>query len=234
MRDGMEMLLSSAKDLKHQGGSTMNKRIRIISFTLALVWSSAIVSAQDQAPAPSFKEGDTWQFNIERKGQIASSSEQLIGMYELAFLQGKIKVYEINGGQKAELAINPDGPGEGLLALVGQTELRPHLRFPLSVGQKWTYEYKIRPTGAKQDQNRSVEVTVTGIEQVTTPGGSFKAYKLVRTESWLRPGRQTGWNTITTTYFYSPETRSTIKRSSSNDANAATVELQLIKFTPGN
>jgi hypothetical protein len=212
----------------------MNKRILIVSFALALFWSSAIALAQEQAPAPSFKEGDTWQFNIERKGQLTSSSEQLIGMYELVFSQGKINVYEVNGSQKTEMEIKPEGPGEGLLALVGQREERPHLKFPLSVGQKWTYEYKIRPRGAKQDQNRSAEVNVTGLEQVTTPGGSFKAYKLVRTESWPRPGRQAGWNTNTTTYFYSPDTRSTVKRSTSNDANAATVELQLIKFTPGN
>ena len=102
------------------------------------------------------------------------------------FLQGKIKLYEVNGDQKTELEIKPDGPAEGLLAVVGQSEQRPQLKFPLSVGQKWTYEYKTRPPGSKQDQNRSVEVSVTGMEQVTTPAGSFKAYKLVRTESWLR------------------------------------------------
>ena len=119
-----------------------------------------------------------------------------------------------------------------LLTVVGQSEQRPQLKFPLSVGQKWTYEYKTRPPGFKQDQNRSVEVSVTGMEQVTTPAGSFKAYKLVRTESWLRQGKQTGWTSNTVTYFYSPETRSIVKRSSANETSSATVELELIKFTP--
>ena len=53
----------------------MSKRILFSVFAAALFWSTAIVFAQEQAPAPSFKEGDTWQFNISRKGQIASSTE---------------------------------------------------------------------------------------------------------------------------------------------------------------
>jgi len=143
-------------------------------------------------------------------------------------------VYEVIGDRKTEFEIKPDGPGEGLLTVVGQSEQRPHLKFPLSVGQKWAYEYKTRPVTAKQDQNRSVEVSVTGMEQVTTPAGSFKVYKLVRTESWTRPSRQGGWNSNTVTYFYSPETRSIVKRSSVSDSSPGTVELELIKFTPGN
>jgi hypothetical protein len=212
----------------------MNKPILFISFAIALFWTSIIAFAQEQAPAPSFKEGDTWQVNITRKGQFVSSSEQLTGIYELAFSQGKVKLYEVSGNQKTELEMKPDGPTEGLLTVVGQSEQRPQLKFPLSVGQKWTYEYKTRPPGFKQDQNRSVEVSVTGMEQVTTPAGSFKAYKLVRTESWLRQGKQTGWTSNTVTYFYSPETRSIVKRSSANETSSATVELELIKFTPGN
>ena len=212
----------------------MNKPILFISFAIALFWTSIIAFAQEQAPAPSFKEGDTWQVNITRKGQFVSSSEQLTGIYELAFSQGKVKLYEVSGNQKTELEMKPDGPTEGLLTVVGQSEQRPQLKFPLSVGQKWTYEYKTRPPGFKQDQNRSVEVSVTGMEQVTTPAGSFKAYKLVRTESWLRQGKQTGWTSNTVTYFYSPETRSIVKRSSANETSSATVELELIKFTSGN
>ena len=37
----------------------MNKPILFISFAIALFWTSIIAFAQEQAPAPSFKEGDT-------------------------------------------------------------------------------------------------------------------------------------------------------------------------------
>ena len=54
----------------------MARRILVLVFATAIFWSAAILFAQEQAPAPSYKEGDTWQFNISRKGQIASSTEQ--------------------------------------------------------------------------------------------------------------------------------------------------------------
>jgi hypothetical protein len=74
------------------------------------------------------------------------------------------------------------------------------------------------------------------MEQVTTPAGSFKAYKLIKSESWSTTGRGggTGGGSSTTTYFYSPETRSIVKLSIASENNPGTVETELIKFTPGN
>jgi hypothetical protein len=214
----------------------MSKRILFSVLAAALVWSTAIVLAQEQAPAPSFKEGDTWQFNISRKGQIASSTDQNDGMYELSVKQGAVKIYEVNGSQKNEIPIQPEGPSQELLRLVGKSDQRPDLKFPLSAGQKWNYEYQYRPTGSREDQRRSVEVNVAGMEQVNTPGGTFKAYKLIKTESWLAVGKRGGGASRggTTTFFYSPETRSIVKSSNANDNNPGTVETELIKFTPGN
>jgi hypothetical protein len=212
----------------------MNQWFLFSIFAVALSWSTAVVFAQEQAPAPSFKEGDTWQFNISRKGQIASSTDQIEGMYELSVTQGAVKLYDINGGQKNEKPIEPDGRTGGLLRLVGKNDQRPDLKFPLSVGQKWTYEYVTRPPGSKSNIQRSAEINVAGMEQVTTPAGSFKAYKLIRSESWSVGSRYGQTGTSTSTYFYSPETRSIVKSSTVNSDNPLTVETELIKFTPGN
>jgi hypothetical protein len=216
----------------------MSKRILFSVFAAAIFWSTVIAFAQEQAPAPSFKEGDTWQFNFSRKGQIASSTEQNNGMYELSITQGVVKVYEVNGNQKNEIAIQPDGPTQGLLRLIRKSDQqeRPNVKFPLSVGEKWTYQYETTPPGLPRAQRRHVEVNVAGMEQVTIPAGSFKAYKLIRSESWSMTGRYggSGRGGSTTTYFYSPETRSIVKSSTVNDNNPGTVEIELIKFTPGN
>jgi hypothetical protein len=70
---------------------------------------------------------------------------------------------------------------------------------------------------------------------VTTPAGSFKAYKLIRSERWFRTNLFKGSSArgrSTTTYFYSPETRSIVK--SLNVSGPETEETELIKFTPGN
>lgn len=210
----------------------MNKRVSFSIFAVALSWTTAVVFAQEQAPAPSFKEGDTWQFNIIPKGMLGKSTEQNEGIYELTVTQGVVKLYDVNGGQKNEIPIQPDGPTQVLLTLVGKSDQRQDLKFPLSVGQKWTYKYETRLPNTKFNTHRSAEVDVVGMEQVTTPAGSCKAYKLIKNES-ASTGRFGGTSNITTTYFYSPETRSIVKSSRVVDKNLSTVDIELIKFTPG-
>ena len=119
------------------------------------------------------------------------------------------------------------------MRLIGKSDQRPDLKFPLSVGQKWTYEYTTRPPSSKYDQHRAAEVNVIGMEQVTAPAATFKAYKLIRSESWAVGSKRESRGGSTTTYFYSPETRSIVKSSSAAENNLGTVETELIKFTPG-
>lgn len=208
--------------------------VRVLrSFCVGLVFMvSASASAQEQAPAPSFKDGDAWQFTIKSEGQQISSTERFVGTYESIYSQGQLKAFEIHDGRKTETDVKSDGTGSVLLTLLGLNDKRPTLKFPLSVGQQWKYEYTTRPAGARDDQTRTVNVTVAGIEQVTTPAGSFKAFKLVRKEEWPRPGRQVGWNSATVTYYYSPETRSVVKSNTANETGASS-STELIKFTPG-
>jgi hypothetical protein len=221
-------------------GKAMAKLIRLSVLAAAIFCSTAILIAQEQANAPVHKEGDTWQFNISRKGEISSSTDQNEGMYELSVTQGVVKLYAINGGQRNEIPIQPygptHGPTQGLLRLVGKGDNRPDLKFPLSVGQTWTYQYETKLASLTQPQRRTVDVNVAGMEQVTTPAGSFKAYKLIRTERWSMTSRGgfSGRNSITVTYFYSPETRSLVKSSLVGNDNPGTVEIELLKFTPGN
>jgi hypothetical protein len=211
---------------------TNYKRLYLI-IALSL-WIANAASAQDQVPAPAFKEGDTWQINITRRDQVGTTTAQNEGTYELVFTEGKVKVFQIDGNQKTELDVKPDTPAEGLLGLVGRNERRPDLKFPLSIGQKWNYQLTIRPAGGRFDQRRSAEVTVVGTEQVTTPAGSFKAYKLVRSESWSAGPRSTAVNSATSTFFYSPETRSIVKRVTEASNSPGMVTNELIKFTSGN
>src|SRR5262245_21756653 len=131
----------------------MAKQIRLFVLVAAIFWSTAILFAQEQAPVPVHKEGDTWQFNIFRKGQIGTSTEQIEGMYELSVTQGAVKLYQVDGGQKIEKPIEPDWPTETFVRLIGKSETqRPTLKFPLSVGQTWTYQYEMRPRGSKFSQ----------------------------------------------------------------------------------
>src|SRR5215831_7268904 len=217
-------------------GIPMARPILLSVLAAAIFLSTAILIAQEQAAAPTFKEGDTWQFNISRKEQFATSTELNEGMYELSISQGAVKIYQLEGSQKKEMTIQPDGPTQALLRLIGKSDQRLDLKFPLSVGQKWTYGYQTRLPNTRQDQRRSAEVNVAGMDQVTVPAGSFKAYKLTRSESWSIGGQRAAGtvNSSTSTYFYSPETRSIVKASTMNEKNPGTIETELIRFTPGN
>src|SRR5262245_40469642 len=138
----------------------MSKTILLSVLAATILWNTAILFAQEEAPVPSFKEGDTWQFNISRKEQFATSTELNDGLYELSISQGATKLYKMDGSQKNEMTIEKDGPTQALLRLIGKSDQRPDLKFPLSVGQKWTYQYVIRLPNTRQDQRRSAEVNV--------------------------------------------------------------------------
>jgi hypothetical protein len=72
----------------------MKNRILFLMVVLALSFLCSSVSAQDQAPTPSFKDGDTWQFNITRLGglQNVTSTEINDARYELVYTQGEVTV----------------------------------------------------------------------------------------------------------------------------------------------
>lgn len=206
------------------------KTILVFVATFLFIANGVDVLAQEQTAKPEYKEGDAWQYKVSEKDFAASSSEALNGNYELTIVQGKIKVFFL-GSNKEEVNVARNEPGEDLLLLLGGTEERPELKFPLAVGQKWTYRYQITPRGARQSQTRSGEIAVAGVEQVTTAAGSFKAFKLVKSESWSKGAKQGGTSGNSSTYFYSPDTKSVVKSSFVNDAGG-TREIELVKFTP--
>ena len=105
------------------------------------------------------------------------------------------------------------------------------LKFPMSVGQKWSYKFDSRGAGTRNVARHDVDVVVTGIDQATTPAGTFKAFKLVGEDGWAFG--KSGRRTFSTTYFFSPDTKSLTKLTSErNDGGVGDVEL--IKFTAGN
>lgn len=134
------------------------------------------------------------------------------------------RISELAGDQKVDMGRRPDS----LLALLGLSEDPGYrdLEFPLSVGKKWNYTYRARLRGERIPFLRSVEISVVGIEQITTAAGTFSAFKLVK-EDWYRRSR---W---ITTYFYSPETRSVVKSlydSSVGSGSGGKREIELVKF----
>jgi len=201
------------------------KKLLFIGLIVAgALFSHLQAFSQDEATKPGYKNGETWLFTAKDSGTIGSDpSKMLNGTYELSIVDGKFKIAAVTGSQKDELDPRP-------LALSCLLGYCPNLNFPLTVGKQWTRDYKGTYIGSNKPIARKVTSDVKGIEQVTTAAGTFRAFKL---ESDDRAGPR---DYFTTTYWYSPETRSIVK--SQFDATAGGQEaglkreIELIKFTP--
>jgi hypothetical protein len=203
----------------------MNKLAQV--FIVIIVIAAFNAFAQEQAPKPTYQEGDFWQYKVSEKDfTTRSTTTALNGTYELRYIQGKVKAFLLNGPDQQEVNVGPDTTGEYLLLLLGGTDERQSLNFPLNVGKKWNYSFRRKPPGARNYDNYHVAVNVIGVEQVATTAGTFKAFRLEDTLGFSTKSRQ---RSFSQTYFYSPETKSVIKVNLLRD-DGGTQAAELIKF----
>jgi hypothetical protein len=191
----------------------------------------------EQAEAPVYKGGESWTYRVNNKLHSGSRSDLLEdGDYEIAFQDGKRRIFRLEGGQKLDVTnagnLNLMLPTKG--SLEGDTQ---YFQFPLTVGKQWTAKYYNKPA----KRWITAENSVSGIETVITPAGSFPAFKIER-QVFIAAGgiyRATTHTQWTYTYFYSPQTRSILKyhyQSESAEGGVGTLtpvhttSIELIKF----
>ena len=206
----------------------MKKELISLGMAVALILSAAIVRAQDEAQAPNFKNGDFWQFKVTVLSKSVGSSSNLLddGIYEVSFSSGQFEVFKLNGDQKEEFAKNQTG---GILSLIGRKNNRD-LKFPLSVGQKWDYQYEHGAVGARKSFESQVTIEVSGTQQTTTGAGTFRTFKLEKDD---RSGPKSFWTTVS---YYSPESKSFVKQLFDSQSGAGVGymrEIELLKFGNG-
>jgi len=194
--------------------------------TLAALFAHLQAFAQEEAAKPAYKTGDTWQYTAKSWGTIGSDPSVMFnGTYELSIVTGKLKIWNVNGSQKEELEPRP----LPLFCLLGYCQ---NLDFPLTTGKQWKRNYSVAPVGGNRQIARAVTYEVKGIEQVTTPAGTFRAFRIASDD---RSGPQDFW---VTNYWYSPETKCIMKYLFDATSGGSTTGLQrdfeLIKFTPSN
>ena len=202
----------------------MKKILFIGLIVVGALFSHLQAFSQDEAAKPAYKNGESWLFTSKDSGTIGSDPSKILnGTYQLSIVGGKFKIEEITGSQKDELDPRPPT----LSCLLAYC---PNLNFPLTIGKQWSRDYKGAYIGSSKTMARKVTYEVKGVEQVTTVAGTFRAFKL---ESDDRAGPRDYW---TTTYWYSPETKSIVKYQF--DATAGGQEaglkraIELIKFSP--
>jgi hypothetical protein len=193
-----------------------------------VVATSPHLFAQEEANKPDYKDGDFWQYKVTEKNFRTQSSRALNGVYELTYRPDRIAI-RIEGGEKSEVQ-QAVGELRRMLAIDDDRQL---LQFPLSVGQKWSTQY--RQEASNGVRNLTTETNVTGLEEITTPAGKFSAFKIERWGSSggvPRRGKAPGSKTrnYEWTYYYSPQTQSIIKYIY-EDEEGGKREIELVKIT---
>ena len=112
------------------------------------------------------------------------------GDHKICFLEDKF--FEVDGGTRSQIST-----GSVWNNILYMRETR-QLNFPLIVGQKRTEEFEARIRGTNRLERRISEISVVGIEPITSSAGAYQTFK-IETNHWCG-GKSCGRYI----YFYSP------------------------------
>jgi hypothetical protein len=108
------------------------------------------------------------------------------------------------------------------------------LRFPIAVGKKWDASHEGDPRRPGAHILRTTgEATVTGIEEVKTPAGTYRAWKIERYDRGFPGGKNSKPRDYTHIFYYSPETRSIVKyhyEQGGGGAGGGQIDFELLKY----
>lgn len=182
---------------------------KIVFLSLVVLFLAPMVWAQEKVEAPVWNVGDKWVFN---------RTDGVTFFQEVAEVKEDLFIVKV-GGSKDLNAYDKKTMNikflidEGGKQVESESTLRNLFDFPIFVGKKWSDTTSHYPTGASASRLRmgkavyTSEFKVEGIEEITTPAGKFRAYKLYfqQTDNF---SRLSGW----IRYWYSPEVKMWVKR----------------------
>jgi hypothetical protein len=170
---------------------------KILFLLATLLMFDISYAANPTVERPSYSEGDYWvyaaddkeiKFTFVREEKdryiFEKGGTQVVKDFNLTLVRDKISGY----------------PG-------------PIIKFPLTVGKWWDYEFEAEDTVTKKETNRIAKYVVESYEQITVPAGTFWAFKITFTivGAKFRHTLKSG------DYWYAPEVKNIIKSSSKGE-----------------
>lgn len=179
----------------------------------------------DEAAPPVYKIGDTWSYAYvdELTPANNSASDQTVVQVstEHTVLEGKRAT-----GQAFEVELDPNGN----LMHSGQYAPTPNdgrLKFPMSVGASWLFEYDVGSVHYKGENK------VAAMEDIQTKAGSLQAYRIESSGEFT----SAGWHDagrFAQTIWYAPSVKRIVKADWISKFGARTTQttthLELTKF----
>jgi uncharacterized caspase-like protein len=149
---------------------------------------------------PALAAGDTWTYRVR---DLLAQTERLATM----------EVKEIRGTE----VLWKDGARGDLLGNFTRSRSNDVWRkytpstqlyvFPLNPGAKFSLTALEELEGQGRTYDHDITFHVVGEEDVTTPAGTFRAVKLMRTLKWTQREKPENTGTNTTTYWYSGQVK---------------------------
>jgi hypothetical protein len=162
---------------------------------------------------PTLEPGQQWTFrrmDLWRHEEIERFHQQLV-----AQSAGKWQViWTITESKdiKRRYSVTPESmsaqtQGFGSKDMVGRYD---PLRFPLTVGQTWTFDYSVKPKAYPVKISQTAKVV--GWEKVRTPAGTFDALKVEHQGRYSTTDGNYNWSgQIHEVFWYAPAARRIVK-----------------------
>jgi hypothetical protein len=185
-----------------------------------LFFYTAALWAQAPAAMPSdFTAGERWEARMTITpdvGAPAAPSRTVVNSEAgLRFKNHRGNVYPLNVPYETSPFFNTKS-------------LNAWRQWPLEVGKTWAFEGEFSPSGGTARLRQTA--TVVGIEEVTVPAGTFKAFKITYVGTATAGGQAWPRNE---TYWYAPDVKADVKATIDTPTHQGSIELTAYKQATG-
>ena len=198
------------------------------ALVLSLLISSAIGVAVAQTPppraeAPELKVGDRWKTELRDRRTKVKESERERSV-------SAISATQIDGLENGEKYTTTPGLStlESSTIVITAGELKS-LNFPLEIGKKWDFKYKMKSKISGVPSSWQFDASVVAFEKVKVPAGEFDAYKIQARGFWKNESNGFSGR-ATLTEWYAPSARNVVKtefEDGNNNSIRELIEMQL-------
>jgi len=180
---------------------------KVIFLTCLFLFFAPSVFAQEKCEAPAWKTGDQWRFKLADGNTYANEVvDTKDDLYVVRVARDPDRYGYDRETLNIKFVIKEDGR-----QMKATGDLRKLFSFPIFVGKKWT-DTNSRPAGglgvSKVETSFAIDFGVESMEDLTTPAGAFKTYKIRHKLTMMRGHNPSGW----ILFWYSPEAKWWVKR----------------------
>jgi hypothetical protein len=171
----------------------------LILFFVPMSW------AQEKCEAPVWNTGDKWTF---KQGDGSTYTNRVVDVKNDLFIVKIAGDPDLYGYDRETVNLKFMVKEDGR-QMKATNDLRKLFNFPIFVGKKWT-DTNSKPGGGlyqQQETTFSIDFNVEGTEDLTTPAGTFKTYKIRHKLTNMRSNKS-GW----ILFWYSPDAKWWVKR----------------------